>query len=65
MFNETLFLTPLYGRLRAALFSLNAVHEEQFDEQGNWLLDVRMPMVEWNRLIKEFGPEIAGFINRN
>ncbi|HAG38536.1 MAG TPA: GTPase HflX, partial [Pseudoalteromonas sp.] len=65
MLSGTLLLAPQYGRLRASLFSLSAVHEERFDEHGNWLLDVRLPMVEWNRLIKEFGPEIEGFINRD
>ena len=62
MLSETLLLAPQYGRLRSSLFSLSAVSDERFDEQGNWLLDVRLPVVEWNRLIKEFGPEIAGFI---
>jgi GTP-binding protein HflX len=65
MLSGTLLLAPQYGRLRASLFSLSAVHEERFDEHGNWLLDVRLPIVEWNRLIKEFGPEIEGFINRD
>lgn len=60
-----LLLTPHYGRLRASLFSLNAVNQERFDEHGNWLLDVRLPTVEWNRLLKEFGPEIESFICRD
>ena len=63
MLNETLLLAPQYGRLRASLFNLSAVHNERFDEQGNWLLDVRLPMIEWNRLIKDFGPEIESFIS--
>jgi GTP-binding protein HflX len=62
MFAHTLKLAPQYGRLRASLFSLNAVHEEDFDEHGQWLLTTRMPMVEWNKLKKEFGPEIDSFI---
>ena len=63
MLSETLLLAPQYGRLRASLFNLSAVHNERFDEQGNWLLDVRLPMIEWNRLIKDFGPEIESFIS--
>ena len=63
MFVHTLKLAPQYGRLRAALFNLNAVHQEDFDEQGHWLLATRLPMVEWNRLRKEFGPEIDAFIS--
>jgi GTP-binding protein HflX len=65
MFSETLLLAPQYGRLRAALFNLSAVHNECIDEQGNWLLDIRLPMVEWNRLIKEFGSEIEEFVSEN
>ena len=65
MFANTLKLAPQYGRLRAALFNLNAVYEEAFDEQGQWLLTTRLPMVEWNKLKKEFGPEIDSFILLN
>ena len=65
MFADELKLPPQHGRIRAALFNLNAVHEEQFDEQGNWLLSVRLPMAEWNRLKKEMGHDLDSFVAAN
>jgi len=62
MLAEKLKLPPQWGKLRAALYNLSAVHNEAFDEQGSWLLDVRLPQVEWNRLRKEMGHEIDSFI---
>jgi len=65
MFADELKLAPQYGRIRAALFNLNAVHQESFDEQGNWLLSVRLPMADWNRLKKEMGQELDSFVVTN
>ncbi|MGO2011443.1 MAG: ribosome rescue GTPase HflX [Pseudoalteromonas sp.] len=62
MLAEKLKLPPEWGKLRAALYNLSAVHNEAFDEQGSWLLDIRLPQVEWNRLRKEMGHEIDAFI---
>ncbi len=62
MFADELKLPPQHGRIRAALFNLNAVHQECFDEQGNWLLSVRLPMAEWNRLKKEMGQDLDSFV---
>ncbi|KZX01077.1 GTPase HflX [Pseudoalteromonas luteoviolacea] len=62
MFSSRLILPPAFGKLRGALFNLNAVNHESYDEQGNWLLDVRLSQVDWERLKKEQGPEIEQFI---
>ncbi|KZN28742.1 ribosome rescue GTPase HflX [Pseudoalteromonas luteoviolacea] len=62
MFSNRLILPPAFGKLRGALFNLNAVNHESYDEQGNWLLDVRLPQADWERLKKEQGPEIEQFI---
>lgn len=58
----TLVLPPENGKLRAALFSLNAVVGEQIDEQGNWHLAVRLPERDWQRLDKQYDGHLAGFI---
>lgn len=52
-FIATLQLPPAQGKLRAELFSMQAVAKEQIDEQGQWLLWVRMPQVDWQRLNKQ------------
>ena len=62
VFAHTLCLPPASGKLRGALFNLNGVKQENFDEQGNWLLDVRIPQVDWEKLKKEQGASIEQFI---
>ena len=62
VFSHTLRVPPASGKLRGALFNLNGVKQENYDEQGNWLLDIRIPQVEWERLKKEQGSSIEQFI---
>ncbi|MAC33207.1 MAG: GTPase HflX [Haliea sp.] len=52
MVEESLELAPEQGRLRAALYRLNAVSEERFGDDGRARLQVRLPRAEWNRLMK-------------
>ena len=60
MFHQNLSIPPKLGKLQGALYRLNAVQSENFDESGNWLLDIRIPMADWQRLKKEFGEQIEG-----
>ncbi len=62
MFHNTLAVPPRFGALQGAFYRLNAVQKESYDEMGNWLLDVRVPQSDWNKLKKEFGDEIEEFI---
>jgi GTP-binding protein HflX len=61
IFTADIALPPQFGRLRAALFELNAVEEKGYDEQGNWLAAVRVPQIEWEKLKKEFGQNLEEF----
>ncbi|MGP9765583.1 ribosome rescue GTPase HflX [Halomonas sp. AOP13-D3-9] len=51
----SLTLTPEQGKLRAGLHELNAVREEAFDEQGQSVLDVRLPRRDFNQLMAQLG----------
>lgn len=62
MFHQNIRIPPQLGRLQGALYRLNAVQQENFDELGNWLLDVRLPMSDWQRLKKEFGEQIEELV---
>jgi GTP-binding protein HflX len=53
VFNATLCIPPKLSRLRGALFGLNGVQAEKYDDLGNWLVDVRIPMVDWEKLKKD------------
>ncbi|AWM81373.1 GTPase HflX [Gammaproteobacteria bacterium ESL0073] len=47
----TLRLPPSLSKLRARFFEINAVQEEQVDDKGNYLLAIRLPQIELNRLL--------------
>jgi GTP-binding protein HflX len=53
---EELQLEPNQGSLRAAFYSMGAVENEHYDEDGVAHLNVRLPRADWNRLMKK-GPE--------
>jgi GTP-binding protein HflX len=53
---EELHLDPKQGSLRAAFYSMGAVENEHYDDDGVAHLRVRLPRADWNRLMKK-GPE--------
>jgi len=56
MVSEDVYLEPRQGDLRAAFYSLGAVQQEDYREDGVAHLRVRLPRSDWNRLMKK-GPE--------
>jgi GTP-binding protein HflX len=56
MVSEELHLEPDQGGLRAALYRLGAVENEDYGDDGVAHLSVRLPRADWNRLMKK-GPE--------
>lgn len=56
MVQEELSLRPDQGGLRAALYNMGAVQSEDYSDDGNSHLSVRLPRADWNRLMKK-GPE--------
>ncbi len=51
MVEQKLDLSPAQGRLRAALYKLGAVVNEEHGDDGIAHLEVRLPRSEWNRLM--------------
>ena len=51
---ECIALTPSQGKLHAKLHELGTVILDETDSQGNWLMNVRMPVSLWNSLDKHF-----------
>lgn len=50
---HNLKIPPKAGKFRGALYQLNCIDNERYDEQGNCLVNIRLPLREWNRLIKQ------------
>ncbi|MFK7830953.1 MAG: ribosome rescue GTPase HflX [Congregibacter sp.] len=51
LLRETVHLRPDQARLRAALYALGAVEDEQFDEDGTAQLQLSLPRLDWERLL--------------
>ncbi len=56
MVSEEVTILPEQGGLRAELYSLGAVQQEEFGDDGAAHLQVRLSRTDWNRLMKK-GPE--------
>lgn len=49
MFEESIKVTPQMAKLRARLYEQGAVVAENYDEQGNSILDIRMQVKDWKQ----------------
>ena len=50
---HSLRIPPTAGKFLGSLYQLNCIAKEDYDEQGNCLVDIKLPVREWNRLIKQ------------
>jgi GTP-binding protein HflX len=55
-------LPSTQGNIASHLYNLNCIEYEAFAENGDWLLDVRMTMIDWQRLKKHKCNNIENFI---
>ena len=53
---------PNAGKFRGALYQLSCITHEQYDEEGNCLLAIKLPKREWDRLLKQDEANITRFI---
>jgi len=59
---QDLRLPPSEGKLRSKLYQLHCVTQEQAQENGDMLLSVRVPAMEWQRLLKQYGERLSGYM---
>ncbi len=59
---HSLKIPPSAGKFRGLFYQLNCIANETFDEQGNCLLDIKLPIREWNRLLKREQSTLEHFI---
>ncbi|MDB1122338.1 GTPase HflX [Vibrio sp. kj40-1] len=56
MVQYRLRIPPQYqGRFRSTFFEMKSIQNEEFETDGNLLIDIRMQQVDWSRLEKEKG----------
>ncbi|WP_404401259.1 GTPase HflX [Idiomarina seosinensis] len=62
MVNLHLKLPPSMGKLRGTLYSLNSVTDEQVEASGDLNLAVKMPLVDWQKLQKQYDNELNRYV---
>ena len=50
------------GRLRSLFYKNSWVKTEAVDDNGHWLIEARLPNVDWQRLLKSEGERLKTFI---
>lgn len=63
MVSHTLRLPPEYaGRIRSKFFQLQSIQNEEYEDDGSLLIDIRMQQVDWLRLAKREGAHLSDCI---
>jgi len=65
MVSYTLRIPPVQSHLRGVLYELNCISNEAYDSEGDWVVDVRMPTADWNRLEKRLDEGLSNFVVRH
>ena len=58
-------IPPSAGKFRGELYQLNCIDTEEYDDEGNCCLQVKLPVREWNKLVKHDKANIEGFIENS
>ncbi|BDX04662.1 ribosome rescue GTPase HflX [Planctobacterium marinum] len=62
MVHHRLRVPPALARIKGALYSLNCIAHEAYSDNGDWLVDIRMPAKDWHRLVKHFDADLNSII---
>ena len=63
MVKHRLRIPPQFqGRFRSTFFQMKSIQQEEYDQDGNLLIDIRMQQVDWSRLEKREGAVLRDFI---
>jgi len=61
MVEEDLCIPPSEGKLRSELYKLQCVQAETVHDNGDMLISVRLPAIEWQKLNKQYGKKLNEF----
>jgi GTPase len=64
LFAEQIVLDSSMGRLRARLYAAGAVVAETLREDGSAVLQVKLPELDWQRLLRAENIEAAALLSR-
>lgn len=61
MMTQTLKVPPADGKLRAVFHEYDCITEQSYDEQGQWLVTVRLPSSDWYQLDKRLDGALSQY----
>ena len=64
IYTDQLCLPPQQGQMRAQLYAQKAVVNEQVDDKGNMLLDVRLPQKDFLQMLSKLGMDPEPFVGK-
>ncbi|MCH1920804.1 GTPase HflX [Shewanella sp. A3A] len=50
------------GKYVSQFFRLEAIQQQSYDDEGNCLLNVKLPEADWNRMVKQSDGELDSFV---
>ncbi|GBL04627.1 ribosome rescue GTPase HflX [Glaciecola sp. KUL10] len=53
------------GKLRGVLYGLNCITAQEYADNGDWVVDIKMQESDWNRIDKQFEHRLATYIKVN
>ncbi|WP_088331244.1 ribosome rescue GTPase HflX [Lacimicrobium sp. SS2-24] len=62
MVQYSLRIPPKEGKLRGALYRMQCISTESYAEDGDWLVEVRMPAKDWHQLEKHLSSDLATYV---
>jgi len=60
--HQLLLTLDVAGKFKGLLYKSDFVESETYDEVGNTLLSVRLPIIEWNKLLKRTNNELLQYV---
>ncbi|MCO4322174.1 ribosome rescue GTPase HflX [Aliidiomarina quisquiliarum] len=64
MVEKAIYLPPAEGKLRSEFYNLQCVQAETVQDNGDMLISVRLPTIEWHKLIKEYGEKLNEYSHK-
>jgi len=65
MVQHSLLIPPQKSNLRGVFFEMNCIASQDYAENGDWQVEVRMEQSDWNRLIKRVDVDLESYIVKN
>jgi GTP-binding protein HflX len=65
MVQHSLSIPPQKSSLRGVFFEMNCIASQNYAENGDWLVEVRMEQSDWNRLVKRVDVDLESYIVKN